>query len=71
MHLSLVKLEITDVSKNDGIKAQGDKDLKPDQDAVVLRLAGEQAEVTLPLAEARDARLLVDWHGIETGRRET
>jgi ribosome maturation factor RimP len=33
----------------------------PDQDAVVLRLAGEQAEVTLPLAEARDARLVVDW----------
>jgi ribosome maturation factor RimP len=31
-------------------------------DAVILRLAGvEGEEVTVPLSEARDARLAVDW----------
>src|SRR5574341_264974 len=33
----------------------------PDEDAVVLRLAEEQAEVTVRLEDARDARLVVDW----------
>lgn len=32
-----------------------------DEDAVVLRLAGEEGEVTVPLNEARDATLAVDW----------
>ena len=32
-----------------------------DDDAVVLRLAGEEGEVTVPLSEARDATLAVDW----------
>jgi ribosome maturation factor RimP len=41
-----------------------------DQDAVVLRVAGEQADLTVPLEEARDARLVVDWDAIETGKRE-
>ncbi len=36
----------------------------PDQDAVVLRLAGGREEVTVPLQEARDARLVVDWSAI-------
>ncbi len=36
----------------------------PDQDAVVLRLVGERDEVTVPLEEARDARLVVDWSAI-------
>lgn len=43
----------------------------PDQDAVVLRVAGEPADVTVPLDDARDARLVVDWDAIEMGRRET
>lgn len=33
----------------------------PGEDAVVLRLAGEEGEVTVPLNEARDATLAVDW----------
>jgi len=33
----------------------------PGDDAVVLRLAGDQGEVTLPLSDARDATLAVDW----------
>ena len=32
-----------------------------DPDGVVLRVVGEPADITVPLAEARDARLLVDW----------
>ena len=43
----------------------------PGQDAVVLRVAGEPADVTVPLDDARDARLEVDWDAIETGRHET
>lgn len=30
-------------------------------DSVVLRLPGEEGEVTVPLSEARDATLAVDW----------
>jgi ribosome maturation factor RimP len=30
-------------------------------DAVILRLPGEEGEVTVPLSEARDAKLAVDW----------
>jgi ribosome maturation factor RimP len=36
----------------------------PHPDAVVLRVAGEQADVTVLLDEARDARLVVDWDAI-------
>lgn len=36
----------------------------PDQDAVVLRLAGARDEITVPLDEARDATLAVDWSAI-------
>jgi ribosome maturation factor RimP len=42
-----------------------------DGDAVVLRVAGEREDVTVPLEDARDARLVVDWDAIEMGRRET
>jgi ribosome maturation factor RimP len=42
-----------------------------DQDAVVLRVAGEGTDVTVLLDDARDARLVVDWNEMETGRRET
>jgi ribosome maturation factor RimP len=34
----------------------------PEQDAVVLRLAPEGTELTVPLVEARDATLVVDWN---------
>jgi ribosome maturation factor RimP len=34
----------------------------PDAEAVVLRVVGEEAEVTVPLDEARDATLVVDWN---------
>jgi ribosome maturation factor RimP len=40
----------------------------PDADAVVLRLVPEGTELTIPLAEARDATLVVDW-GEETRQR--
>lgn len=33
----------------------------PDEDAVVLRPAGDNQALTIPLAEARDATLAVDW----------
>ncbi|MBI2072420.1 MAG: ribosome maturation factor RimP [Gemmatimonadetes bacterium] len=32
-----------------------------DDDAVVLRLAGDEGEVTVPLSEVREATLAVDW----------
>jgi len=32
-----------------------------DDDAVILRLPGGEGEVTVPLSEARDAKLAVDW----------
>ena len=40
----------------------------PDDDAVVLRLAPEGTEWTVPLAEARDATLVVEW---DAERRKT
>jgi ribosome maturation factor RimP len=40
----------------------------PEAEAVVLRLAPEGTELTVPLAEARDAKLVVDWDG-ETKRQ--
>lgn len=43
----------------------------PGDDAVVLRLAPEGTEVTVPLAEARDATLVVDWDDVAHGKRET
>jgi ribosome maturation factor RimP len=43
----------------------------PDQEAVTLRLAGGREDITVPIADIRDATLVVDWHAIETGRRET
>ncbi len=36
----------------------------PDQDAVVLRLTGAGDDITVPLEEARDATLIVDWSAI-------
>ncbi len=36
----------------------------PDRDAVVLKLAGEPEETTVPLEDARDARLVVDWENV-------
>ncbi len=36
----------------------------PDEDAVVLRLGDPMTEVTVALAEARDATLAVDWNAI-------
>lgn len=36
----------------------------PEEDAVVLRLGDQLTEVTVSLAEARDATLAVDWNAI-------
>ena len=36
--------------------------VEDDADAVVLRLKGEAVEVVFPLADTRDARLVVDWN---------
>lgn len=36
----------------------------PDAEAVVLRLAGQADDLTVPLHEARDATLVVDWTAI-------
>jgi ribosome maturation factor RimP len=36
----------------------------PDEDAVVLRLGDQMSELTVSLAEARDATLAVDWNAI-------
>ncbi len=43
----------------------------PEADAVVLRVAPEGMELTVPLAEARDATLAVDWDEVTNGKRET
>src|SRR5439155_683087 len=33
-----------------------------DADTIVLRLKGESGEVVVPIADTRDARLVVDWN---------
>lgn len=38
-----------------------------EQSAVVLRPVGQESEVTVPVAQARDATLAVDWEGFDWG----